>query len=356
MDVAYKEKKNRNRCSDPMDVAYEDKKLHNDGIFDSLMGYKEWFHYMATFSVDGKPLSFVLGFPKSLPGMGALGWISFDKNQYSLAGNPEKPGSPKFFKLETRGKFAEHEKGYTIEYPKTSGEYRGHIKGVYPEYTIAIQTPELDITVTLRIDEPEKSVYTRKLCPWMSGGWFHSGDITAMLEGVVQGKEFKKGSVKGRGWYERNWAHVPVPLPASWFWFATHIETGEVFNLLIEKFLWKRVHYLDECWLYKKGTFYPFSDYKARSSDVLERAVEKRDYSSIIGEHIYCEGKNGENSFRLTATVTDFRQYEYLDVCSNVKWMNPIIETEGEAHIEGESIDMKGRGVAEQASILYWWC
>ncbi len=352
--MSARENKNFTRCS-PIDVPYEDRKLHNDGILDSLMGYKEWFHYMGTFFVNENRLTFVVGFPSYLCGMGALGWISFNKKQYSFAGNPQIPGHYGFFDLTVHAEFNKSKNGYLIEYPKASPNsgYTGHVNGKFPDYTITVTTPELEVTISMHINSPKESVYTRNLCPWLIGGWFHSGDVTCLLEGTINGQNL--GPVKGRGWYERNWAHIPLP-PASWFWFMTHLENGDVFDLLVEKSMGIRIHYLDECWLYQNRTFCEIPYYEATIPEKVKRAIQKRDYSQIIEKKITCRGRTNTETFNVTATITDFRQYEFCNCCASIKWANFIIETEGEAHINGKDIDMKGWGAAEYAPILYWWC
>ncbi len=335
-----------------MDVAYEDRKLHRDGISDGLMGYKEWFHYVCTFSVNGKPLNFMLGFPMSFPEKGALGWISYNGKQYSLENNPKKNG---FFEVAVHPRFQNpsEETGikYRIEYPEGPGSpYRGSVKGTYPHYKIRAVTPDLDVTITMVVGQ--KSVYKRDLSPWIRGAWFHSGDITATLEGTIEGKTV--ASTDGRGWYERNWSKIPLFWPCGWFFFMSHLDNGAVFNLLIEKSLHKRVHYLDECWLYQGGTFHTFSDYDAKPSKNLEEVIGGKN-SKVSGGKIECEGKEGENSFNITGTITDLRQYGVRKYYVNIKWTNVFLETAGKATIDGSVIDMRGRGTAEMTLITYWW-
>jgi hypothetical protein len=359
MSTDYEDKR-KCYCGSPMDIPYEDKKIHRYGIgiLDNLLGYKEWFHYAATFLVNGKQLYCVLGFPLASHLEGVLGWISFDGIQYSLAGNPGIPGHPGFFHLKKHAEIQEHKKYYTIAYPEDSQRgsgYTGTIKGEFPCYQIIIETPQLNVTIEMSInpeDSPEKSVCTRSVRPLLCGAWFHSGDITVSLKGHINQEEI---DTKGKGWYERNWVHVPIPIPAQWFWFLTFPESGGAFDLLIEGLRHWRFHYLDECWLYWKGKFNEFHDYTACFSDSLKKAVNNRDLSGIIGEHIYCKGKNEKNWFDITAEVTDFRQYEYRGCSGRVNWMNPLIKTEGEAYIDGESINMKGVGLSEKADIPYWW-
>ncbi|MGD2247668.1 MAG: hypothetical protein PVF58_04620 [Candidatus Methanofastidiosia archaeon] len=355
------EDKKKCYCGSPMNIPYEDKKLHKYGILDTLLGYKEWFHYAATFTVNKKQLTCVLGSPVTSNLEGILGWISFDGKQYSLAGNPGIPGCPGFFHLEKKAEIEEYEKYYTITYPKNPQNpqkgkgYTGTIKGKFPHYQITIDTPDLNLTIEMSINpenSPEKSVCTRSVRPLLWGAWFHSGDIDASLKGHINKKEI---DTKGKGWYERNWVHVPIPVPAKWFWILTFPESGGAFDLLIEGFRGWRLHYLDECWLYWEGKFYEFHKYRAWFSDDLKRAIKKKDLSDIKGKKIYCKGKNGKNWFNITAKVTDFRQYNYCNKNGRVIWMNPFIETQGEAYIDGESIDMKGTGLSEQANITYWW-
>ena len=354
------EDKRKCYCGSPMDIPREDKRLHKYGILDSLLGYKEWFHYTGTFMVDGKRLAFVLGSPMTSKLEGILGWISFDGKQYSLAGNPEMPGNPKFFRLERYAEFKDHKKEYyTITYPRKpdpGSKYTGTVKGEFPHYQITTEAPELNLTIEMRINpenSPEKSVCTRSVRPLLCGAWFHSGDIAVSLKGRINEKEIE---TEGKGWYERNWVHVPIPIPAQWFWFLTFPESGGAFDLLIERLCGWRIHYLDECWLYWKGKFHEFHEYTACISKCLKEAVKKRKYSDTIEKRICCKGENGENWFDITAEVTDFRQYEYRSLCGRVKWMNPLIKTEGEAYIDGESINMEGSGFSEQADIGYWLC
>lgn len=343
-----------------MNVPHEDKKLHNDGFFKSYMGYKEWFHYTGTFSVDGKLLAFVIGFPLHLRGMGALGWISYgdhnSRDQYSLAGNPQYNNCRGFFKLENRADFAHFAKKYEITYPEmVGGSYSGHITGGYPDYTINLYTPELELEIKMKINSPDTSVVKRNLSPWINGGWFHSGDVAVSLKGTLAGKPVE-AETKGKGWYERNWAHIPTP-SAEWFWFMTHLDNGDVFNMLAEKCLNIQINYLNECWLYQKPqTFCDFSHYKAHIPPELKEAIKKQDYSDIIGKRICGKGKNKKNSFKVKATIVDFRQYEYQDCCASIKWANFILETEGEVTINSNPVSMNGQGVAEWAQIAYWWC
>lgn len=347
-----------------MDVAYEDRKLHNDGIFDTLMGYKEWFHYQGTFSVHGDPLTFVLGFPKSYTGMGAFGWISYEGNQYSLAGNTKDVDHDGFYDLETTAAFKQlhDKKGYTLQYEtgSTPEKYKGFIEGVFPRYTIDVKTPDLDLVITMEINSPQTSVAEKKVFEWMPcnkrfASWFHSGDITISLAGTVSGSKIDVGAEESRGWYERMWSKVVVLWPSEWFWFMVHLDNGDVFDLYIAKTMDTTVHPLDECWLYDKGIFYEFFRYNAHFPRELEEAIKKRKYSEIIGKCITCRGENEENSFEVRATITDFRQYEFNDYSANIKYTNFLFDTEGEAVIDGKTVDMKGQGAAERAPMLYWW-
>ncbi len=341
-----------------MDVKCEDKKLHNDGIFDGFMGYREWFHYLCTFPVDGIPLTFMLGFVGSFLGWGTVGWISFNGKQYSLDGNTEDKDYDKFFDITTKAEVEQLDLGYKIEYPKktkdsTENAYTGWVEGNFPGYSMGVKTPELDISVTMTINKPTASIYQRTLSPWVSGGWFHSGDVAASLKGTIEGRTV--ASESNKGWYERNWSKIPILWPSKWFWLVTHLDDGAVFDLLIETSMGVRIPFLDECWLYKGDTFHKFSDYQARSCETLEKAIGRKDYSKIVGECFTCNKKNKENSFKMTATITDFRQYEFRNYYAYIKWTNFLFETEGEARIDGKSLDLIGRGKAESAPIWYWW-
>lgn len=341
-----------------MNIPYEDEKLHNDGIFDGLFGYKEWFHYVGTYQVDGELLDFMLGFPASLPGMGALGWIAYKGNQYPLAGNINYCNQ--FFKIKTRAKFKGLSPGYTIDYPTSPDtSYTGRVHGKYPDYTINLDTPHVDAQISMHInlpDPPHTSVMCKRPFAWLPlgkkiSGWFHSGDVTTSIRGTVAGEDVT--TTYGKGWYERNWAKLPIPAPAEWFWLMTHTDNGAVFDLLIEKFLDIRIRQLDECWLYKDGTFHEFSNYWAKIPHNIERCIEKG-YRPIKGEVITCGGNNG-GSFHLKATITDVRQYVSCSYYVWIKWTNFILETDGEAVIDGTPISLKGHGKAEIARIKYWW-
>ncbi len=352
-----------------MNVVYEDRKLHNDGIFDSLLGYKEWFHYEGLFFVDGTPLTFVLGFPQSFTGLGALGWISFEGNQYSLAGNTQDKDHDGFFDLETRAEYKQIQKddrkGYDLTYKAGSGQeetYTGHIVGIFPKYTFDITTPECDLDITMDIDSPETSVAQTEVFKWMPFGkriasWFHSGDMTVSLKGTIRGRSVTATGSRNKGWYERMWSKVTVLWPSTWFWFMIHLDNGAVFDLYIAKSLGIRVSSFDECWLYKDGTFHTFTDYDAHIPENVEKAIAVGDYSKIIGECITCGGKEKETGdwFQVEAAVCDFRQYEYHDYTADINYTNFIFETEGEASINGDSVAMKGRGAAEWAPMRYWW-
>ncbi|KYK35296.1 MAG: hypothetical protein HXS46_11715 [Theionarchaea archaeon] len=346
-----------------MDVAYEDRKLHDDGICDGLMGYKEWFHYEGDFFVDEKPLTFVLGFVGSYPGWGALGWISYDNRKYSLAGNIKDKDHDGFYELQTLDfGFTPRETGYTLRYtakPEPSRIYTGTVNGEYPHYTIGIQTPSIDVEVEMTI-KSNTSVAQREIFPWMPcekriASWFHSGDITTSIKGILADQDITSASKKNRGWYERTWSKVIILWPSEWFFFMTHLDNGAVLDVYIVKSLGIQIHPLDECWLYQQQTFYTFSDYWAQFPETLEEAIKQREYSRIIGEKIRCGGKNGRDSFSVEATITDFRRYEFVDYYANIKYTNFVFETEGEALIDGNTIDMKGRGIAEWAPMKYWW-
>ena len=341
-----------------MNVAYEDKKLHNDGIFNGFMGYKEWVHFLGTFAVNGDILTFMLGFVGSHPGWGVLGWISYKGKQYSLDGNVDKDSNG-FYEITTRARIDIETTGYKITYPETSSpgtQYRGEVTGEFPQYMITVNTPDVDVEVTMKIDSLH-SIYQRELHPWIQGGWFHSGDISTSLKGTIGG--YAVTSESSKGWYERNWSKIPVFWPSEWFWFMSHLDNEAVFNLLIETSLGIRVPILDECWLYLEGTFHEFPDYNAHFPEHLTKAIQRKDYADLLGECITCEGNNkntGKNdSFELAATITGLRQYEFRDYYADIKWTNFLFETEGEAVIEGTSIDMKGGGKSERAPIRYWW-
>jgi hypothetical protein len=345
-----------------MDVAYEDRKLHDDGIFDGLMGYKEWIHYQGTFFVNGKPLALVMGFPRSYTGMGAFGWISFDGNQYSLAGNKDTDKNGFFDLQRIPVHFSPSEPGYILQYtaePEPHKVYDGTMRGAFPDYAIEVKTPDLDITIELSINSSE-SIYQKEVFQWMPfkkrvASWFHSGDVAASLKGTIAGRPVTTDINKNRGWYERMWSKVVVLWPSEWLWFMAHLDNGAVFDLYTAKSAGMRMHPLDECWLYDTEVFHEFSHYEAEFPEDLKGAIQKRDYSEIVGKCIVCRGKNGGNSFDITATVTDFRQYEFRDYTADIKYTNFIFETDGKALIDGNAIDMKGRGAAERAPIKYWW-
>ncbi len=344
-----------------MDVVREDGKLHNDGICESLMGYKEWFHYQGTFFIKGKPLSFVMGFPRSFTGMGALGWISYNGKQYALTPSKDKDKDG-FYDLERFFvEFESFKTGYFLWYiaePSPFKVYHGVIKGEYPRYVLDIQTPDLHIEITMVITQG--SVFQKEVFPWMPFGkriasWFHSGDIKASLKGTIKGEDIISEDERNRAWYERMWSKVPVLWPSRWLWFMSHLDNGAVFDLYTAESLGVRIHPFDECWLYLGGKFYEFSDYKASFPKELEDAVKSRDCAGIKDKYIHCEGKNGRNSFEVDARITDFRQYEFHDYSADVKYTNFLFETKGEARIGDSVIDMKGRGAAERAPIKYWW-
>ena len=353
-----------------MNVAYEDKKLHNDGIFDGFMGYKEWFHYLGTFSIKGSWLTFMLGFPMSYTGMGAFGWISFKGKQYSLAGNLKDTDRDGFYELQRIPvQFRPSHTGYTLWYiaePEPYEVYNGIIKGKFPEknfnphYTFDIETPDLHVEIEMKINTPE-SLYTKEVFSWMPdekriASWFHSGDVSASLKGFIGGEDVTSDATS-KGWYERMWSKVIVLVPSEWLWLMSHLDNGAVFDLYTAKTAGLRVHPLDECWLYLNGAFHEFSHYCTHFPEGLEDAIKKKKYSDIIGECITCEGnnKNKTKSFRVEATVVDFRQYEFRNYAADIRYTNFILETVGEAVIDGEHIDMKGRGAAERAPVLYWW-
>ncbi|MBU7015197.1 MAG: hypothetical protein HXS52_03600 [Theionarchaea archaeon] len=346
-----------------MEVKDEDKKLHDDGILDSLMGYKEWFHFLGTFFVDETPLSFMLGFPRSFTGMGAFGWIAFQKNQYSLVGNPDQDKDGFFDLQRIPVKFQTTTSGYELWYvaePQPRNIYHGIIEGNYPHYALEIETPQVDIKMTMDIELDPCSVTTKEVFSWMPfekriASWFHSGDITMSLKGTVRGEDVTTSSRKNRGWYERMWSKIPVCWPSEWLWIMSHPETGAVLDLYIATSLGIRVRPLDECWLYINGKFHPFREYTAEFPRTLETAIREKKYPDIIGKEIHCEGRDGDNSFDLTAEITDFRQYEYKDYSARVKYVNFFFDTTGEAVIDGTATTLNGKGAAERAPMLYWW-
>ena len=348
-----------------MDVLYEDRKLHNDGIFDSLAGYKEWFHYLGTFYVDGELLTFMLGFPRSYTGMGAFGWIFYKGQQYSLAGNLKDKNHDGFYELQRIPiHFEPSKKGYTLSYTTDpalkSNLYSGTVKGEFPDYTFEIKTPQLEIEINMQINSPSESVFKKEVFSSMPFGkrlasWFHSGDVKASVKGTIEGVNIHSTDAMNRGWYERMWSKVIVLVPSEWLWFMAHLDNGAVFDLYTAATLGVRVHPLDECWLYHEGIFHEFPHYEAHLPDHLGEAIRRKEYSSITGECITCEGRNLEDSFTIKATITDFRQYEFRDCTANIKYTNFIFDTEGEACIKGVNFDLKGRGAAERAPILYWW-
>ena len=343
---------------DDMDVASEDWQIHGNGC-----GYREWFHYVATFFVNGTPLTFMLGFPQAREKMGALGWISFHGKQYSLAGNTaiNKNG---YYELKTHADFKPLSPGYKITYPRKEGKntendvtvYSGTVHGRFPDYQIEVNTPELHLNIALSINSRD-SVFTKNLSPLINGGWFHSGDVTASLEGTIAEKKVVSHSTNG--WYERNWSKIPLIVPCEWFWLNTHLDKGGEFNLLVEKALDIRIPLLDECWLYKKGVFHEIFDYNYSFSTSLKRALRTNNNTTIKNEKITCKGKN-KNPFNMTAFIIDFRQYTFkpLDESSfraRVTWTNFSVRTEGSIKMDGTTVDMSGQGFAERAFIWYWF-
>lgn len=346
-----------------MDIKYEDKKLHDDGIFDSLMGYKEWFHFLGTFFVDETPLSFMLGFPRSFTGMGAFGWIAFRKKQYSLVGNPDQDKDGFFDLQRIPVKVQTRKAGYELWYiaePQPRRIYHGIITGEFPHYTLDIETPEIDIEMDMKIKLNPYSIATKEVFHWMPfdkriASWFHSGDVTASLKGTIKGEDVTTSNRKNRGWYERMWSKIPVLWPSKWLWFMSHLDTGAVLDLYIATTLGIRVPVFNECWLYINGKFHPFREYTAEFPHTLETAIGEKRFLDILGERIHCKGYDKDNSFDITAEITDFRQYEFCDYSARVKYTNFFFETTGTAVIDGATMDLKGRGAAERAPMLYWW-
>jgi hypothetical protein len=134
-----------------------------------------------------------------------------------------------------------------------------------------------------------------------------------------------------------------------------HLENGYIFDLYTAKSLGLQVHPLDECWLYHDGTFSLFTHYESQFPEGLQTAIENKNYPAIIGKCITYRGRNGKNRFEAKAKITGFRRYEFRDYSANIKYTNFIFDMSGNAVIDGDTIDMKGRGAAEWAPMKYWW-
>jgi hypothetical protein len=104
---------------------------------------------------------------------------------------------------------------------------------------------------------------------------------------------------------------------------------------------------------------YDFPFYWIHFPERLEKAIIEKDYSNIVKkgkkEFITCGGRNEENAFLIKASITDFRQYSYVTGYASIKWSNFILEITGKAFIDGDSILLNGRGVAERTPMCYWW-
>ncbi len=371
-----------------MDVQYEDTKLHDDGILDGFIGYKEWFHYEGTFFVDGIPLTFVIGFPRSCGGAGVIGWISYKspqsgKTQFSLDENPPDEDNEGFFKLETRANIRPKpsEALYIITYPRTKKDspdngdsypkndknsdpdvYEGTVTGQWPNkkengnpcYTITVKTPDLRLTITM--DYNPHSVIAQEPCCHLVGGWFHTGKVNASITGKIEGNPIDAHTQMA--WYERNWSKLPVFWPSQWLWFMAHLDNGSVFDSLEISTMGVRVPYFNECWLYLDETLYEFPHYWVHFPETVEEAIREKDYSRIVKEKkecITCGGRNEENSFLLQAAIVDFRQYTVQKIYASINWTNFILEITGKAIINGDTILLNGRGVAERTPMCYWW-
>lgn len=339
-----------------MNYQQEDSTLHNKGICNGYCGYKEWFHYETEILVDEDPLTMVLGGVKSHPACGCLGWLSFHGTQYSLAGNPADPSHKGFYVLNTRGKIHSYPHLYTLTYASGS---TGSVEGTFPSYALSLATPQLDLQVTLNINTPQKSIASRTLSPWLSGGWFHSGDVSVTLEGDISGESVFSHDRRNRGWYERNWSKLPVFWPSEWFFMMIHLDNGAVLDLYRITSLKIPVHFFDECWIYTDETFTPFTSYDAHIPPSLYEALKKKDYFSVLKNEITAQGTHETHShtdsFSLTATITDFRQYAVHTYYSHIAWSNFFIQTTGEAQVQGTPMDMSGRGIVELCQVKYWW-
>ena len=90
----------------------------------------------------------------------------------------------------------------------------------------------------------------------------------------------------------------------------------------------------------------------------LGQGIIEKDYSAIVKEgkeFITCGGRNKENAFLIKASIVDFRQYSYCTGYASIKWSNFILEITGEALIDGDTMQLTGRGVAERTPMCYWW-
>jgi len=339
-----------------MDYSREDRTLHNTGLCDGYCGYKEWFHYEIDVFIEDEPLTMVLGCVASHPASGCLGWLTFRGTQYSLAGNPPDASHRGFFTLSTHAVVHPYPTTYTMKFSSGTGS-TGSVEGTFPSYLISLRAPRIDLRVTMSINEPEKSIASRSLSPWMSGGWFHSGDVAVTLEGNISGESVSSHDERNRGWYERNWSKVPVFWPSQWFFMMIHLDNGAVLDLYHITSLKIPVHFFDECWIYKNQLFTPFTSYHATIPPSLYRALTEKDLKSILKNEISAigTGDGHDNSFSFNAQITDFRQYKVSKYYANIGWSNFYLKSTGEALVNGESMDMSGRGIAELCQVKYWW-
>jgi hypothetical protein len=339
-----------------MNYRREDSRLHNTGFCNGYGGYKEWFHYETEVYIEDDPLNMVLGCVASHPSCGCLGWLSFRGKQYSLAGNLADPAHEGFFTLNTHAIIQPHPDHYTMTYSSDNGS-RGSVNGRFPSYVLSSLTPHIDLQVTMNINTPEKSITSRSLSPWMSGGWFHSGDLAVTLEGKISGEPVSSHDDRNRGWYERNWSKIPVFWPSEWFFMMIHLDNGAVLDLYRITSLHIPVHFFDECWIYSQQAFTPFTSYGVHIPSSLYQAIREKDYSSILKHEITAQGTDAtpDNSFSFNAHITDFRHYAVHKYYADIGWSNFIIQTTGEAVVHGTTMDMSGRGIAELCLVKYWW-
>jgi hypothetical protein len=339
-----------------MNYRREDSTLHTAGICNGYCGYKEWFHYETEVYVEDDLLTMVLGGVASHPACGCLGWLSFRGTQYSLAGNPADPAHKGFFTLNTHAVIHPYPHRYTMTFSSET-ESTGSVEGTYPSYVLSLLAPHIDLQVGMKIQTLEQSIASRTLSPWMSGGWFHSGDVAVTLEGTISGKSVSSHDDRNRGWYERNWSTLPVFWPSEWFFLMIHLDNGAVLDLYRITSLRIPVHFFDECWIYSQQAFTPFTSYRVHIPSSLYNAIRKKDYSSIFKNTITAQGTDAlsDNSFSFQAHITDFRHYAVQKYYAHIGWSNFCIRTTGEATVQGAPMDMSGRGIAELCSVKYWW-
>lgn len=341
-----------------MDMNYprEDRTLHNTGLCDGFCGYKEWFHYETEVFIGDDPLTMVLGCVASRPAIGCLGWFSFRGIQYSLAGNPPYASHEGFFILKTHATVQPYPTGYAMEFSSSTGS-TGSVEGKFPMYLVSLKNSQIDLRITMIIREPEKSIASRSLSPWMNGGWFHSGDVAVTLEGNISGERVFSRDERNRGWYERNWSKIPVFWPSQWFFMMIHLDNGAVLDLYRITTLKIPVHFFDECWIYENQVFTPFTSYDVTIPPSLYDAIRAYDYEPILKEEISAcsAGGDHDNSFSFTARIEDFRHYAVNKYYTRIGWSNFFLRTSGEALVDGKPMDMTGRGIAELCQVSYWW-